>query len=199
MLKRLLTTSTALSLLSFSATAANTGVIDISGVVADNTCIIAINGGTPTAGTNVARGSVMLPETYSADFEPGLKGKGSSVTFDIHFSGCNPAGMSVSTKFKPTILDLTFSDSTVLKNTLSGNGAAEHVGVMLYRGDTIATGQEVTFDNTAPKAANLADWAFLTNGAGSLTYTAAVVRTSATLAPTVGRYAASAEFELTYK
>ncbi|MBV8042860.1 fimbrial protein [Pluralibacter sp.] len=175
-----------LSTSAFSS-ANDSGTVNFSGKIVADTCTINVDG----SGTNAS--TVTFADTYPSDYVGGDGAIGTSKPFKIEVTGCDPLVANLNLKFSGTTTDAGYKR---LQNDLLGAGDATNVGITV-KNDNGAKG-DVLFDGSTPDSTT--DVANNTDGttASVFNYTANVIQVGST-APTAGKYAASATFEVVYR
>ncbi|WP_139498099.1 fimbrial protein, partial [Escherichia coli] len=136
-------------------------------------------------------GTVTFADTYPADYS-GDGSIGTSKDFKIELIKCDPLVDKLNLTFSGTTTDAGFLR---LENSEAGAGSATNVGITVTNKNGGAN--DVKFDGSVPDASTDVD------NAGSITptifnYTANVIQVGNN-APTAGKYASSATFEVFYR
>lgn len=155
-----------------AAQAANTGTIQINGKVLQDTCQVAVNGGTGS--------TVTLPAVMTSDLSSAGKTAGATA-FSLDLSNCDPNATSAQLSFKN-------GSSNASDGNLTNTAATNNVEVQLLAGGTGGSTIKVTDDTNAPAVS-------LTSGTGSTTLAAQYY---ATAAASAGLVKASASITFTY-
>ena len=181
----LLVSGSLIAVVSTSVFATDTGVVNFNGKIVADTCEITVNGSASTTGT------VTFADTYPADYS-GDGSIGTSKDFKIELIKCDPLVDKLNLTFSGTTTDAGFLR---LENSEAGAGSATNVGITVTNKNGGAN--DVKFDGSVPDASTDVD------NAGSITptifnYTANVIQVGNN-APTAGKYASSATFEVFYR
>jgi P pilus assembly protein, pilin FimA len=167
--------------------AEDSGTVNFSGKIVSNTCEINVN----DSGTNIS--TVTLPDTYASDYANDGS-VGASKPFKIEVSKCDPLVAKLNLKFSGDTTDAGFKR---LKNSLPAEaGNAANVGITVTNNN--GSGGDVLFDGSTPDAATDVDNDPQGLAASVFNYTANVIQVGA-VAPTAGKYSASATFEVVYR
>lgn len=181
----LLVSGSLIAVVSTSVFATDTGVVNFNGKIVADTCEINVNESASTTGT------VTFADTYPADYS-GDGSIGTSKDFKIELIKCDPLEDKLNLTFSGTTTDAGFLR---LENSEAGAGSATNVGITVTNKNGGAN--DVKFDGSVPDASTDVD------NAGSITptifnYTANVIQVGNN-APTAGKYASSATFEVFYR
>ncbi|EHW1223630.1 TPA: type 1 fimbrial protein [Escherichia coli] len=181
----LLVSGSFIAAVSTSVFAADTGVVNFNGKIVADTCEINVND------SNSTTGIVTFADTYSADYS-GDGTVGTSKDFKIELIKCDPLVTKLNLTFSGTTTDTGFLR---LENSETATGSATNVGITVTNknGGT----NNVKFDGSVPDVSTDVD------NAGDSTptifnYTANVIQVGNN-APTAGKYASSATFEVFYR
>lgn len=153
--------------------ATNTGTIQITGKVLQDTCTVAVNGG---AGTTVTLTPVMTSNLAAANAVAG------ATAFTLNLSNCDANATSAKLSFQG-------GANNAADGNLKNSGTAGSVEVQLLAGGTSGSVINVSTNANAPTVA-------LTSGTGS---TAMAAQYFATAAASAGLVSTSASMTFTYQ